>query len=51
MEEKNKILIIGVDVEVHQQVVNEFSDYENFIFTTLKSGKEGLEKVKNNMYD
>ena len=51
MENKNKILIIGVDEEVHQLIINQFNDQKNFVFTCLKNGKEGLEKIKTNKYD
>jgi len=51
MVEKNKILIIGVDEEVHQLIINQFNDQKNFVFTSLKNGKEGLEKIKTNKYD
>jgi len=51
MENKNKILIIGVDEEVHQLIINQFNDQKNFSFTSLKNGKEGLDKIKTNKYD
>ena len=51
MENKNKILIIGVDEEVHQLIINQFNDQKNFLFTSLKNGKEGLDKIKTNKYD
>ena len=51
MVEKNKILIIGVDEEVHQLIINQFNGQKNFVFTSLKNGKEGLEKIKTNKYD
>ena len=51
MVEKNKILIIGVDVEVHRLIIEQFNDQENFTFTCLKSGKESLEKIKSNKFD
>ena len=45
MEEKNRILIIGVDKNVHKHIKEEFTG-ENYEFITTTHGKEGLIKLR-----
>ena len=51
MEKKeNRILIIGVDKEVHQLIKEEFNE-DNFLFVCLIYGKEALRKIKEYKFD
>ena len=50
MEEKNRILIIGVDKEVHSSIKEYFDDSLYEFITTVK-GKEGLTKIRESRFD
>jgi len=52
MEKKtnNRILIIGVDKEIHERIKDEFAEEECSFVTTFK-GKEGLLKFRDSRFD
>ncbi len=50
MEGKNKILIIGVDKEIHTSITKHF-DTSNFECVCVVHGKEGLTKIREARFD
>ena len=50
MEEKNRILIIGVDKEIHSSITEQF-DTQNFECVAVVHGKEGLTKIRESRFD
>jgi len=50
MGEKNRLLIIGVDKDIHESIKEEFSSL-NYEITCVVYGKEGLKKIKESRFD
>jgi len=50
MGEKNRILIIGVDKEIHESTKCEFDDL-SFECVDVVYGKEGLKKIRESRFD
>ena len=50
MEEKNRILIIGVDKEIHSSITEQF-DTQIFECISVVYGKEGLTKIRESRFD
>ena len=50
MGEKNRILIIGVDKEIHKSITCEFDDL-SFECVGVVYGKEGLKKIRESRFD
>ena len=49
-KEGNRILIIGVDKEVHNRIMEQFVP-DNYTFVCTTYGKEGLLKIRDSRFD
>ena len=50
INKENRVLIIGVDKEIHQRIKEEFNS-DKYVFVCTPYGKEGLAKIREFKFD